>query len=112
MSGREDRRDMRAEFSKKTKLARFEHAKGHCEDCGCKIIGSAEYDHVIEDTLTHDNSFENCRCLCKKCHSRKTKKNRPQIDKTRRIYEKRAGVRSKRPFPKRQNPWGKDRDSR
>lgn len=97
---------MRAEFSKKTKLARFEYANGHCEECGLKILGSAEYDHDKEDFIGGDNSFDNCRCLCKKCHGRKTKKNRPQIDKTRRIYEKRAGVRTSRPFPKKQNPWG------
>lgn len=102
---------MRAEFSKKTKLARFEFARGHCEECGSKIVGVAEYDHVIEDTLTHDNSFENCRCLCGKCHKRKTKKNRPEIDKTRRIIEKRAGVRkSRRPFPQRIDPWGRGRE--
>lgn len=89
----------RAEFSKKTKLARFEFAKGRCEECGHKIIGTAEYDHASEDYLTKDNSFENCRCLCSKCHDVKTAKNRPAIDRTRRIYEKRAGVRSTRPMP-------------
>lgn len=86
----------RSEFSKATKLARFEHAGGRCETCLQRITGVAEYDHLIEDTLTHDNSFENCRCVCKKCHSLKTKANRPQVDKSRRIYEKRAGVRKPR----------------
>lgn len=102
----------RAEFDKKTKLAAFERAKGHCEKCGCKIITSAEYDHVIEDTLTHDNSLANCMVLCVKCHAAKTKRNRPAIDKTRRIFEKRAGVRAKRGrgFPKPPegyDPWAR-----
>lgn len=98
---------MRAEFSKKTKLARFEFAKGHCEECGCKIVGSAEYDHDKEDYIGGDNSFENCRVLCGKCHKRKTRKNRPQIDKTRRIIEKRAGLR-KSSRPMRKAPDGYD----
>lgn len=86
----------RAEFTKATKLLAFERSNGHCECCGGKILTSAEYDHIIEDTLTHDNSLENCRVLCSKCHGAKTQKNRPAIDKTRRIYEKRAGVRKKK----------------
>lgn len=84
----------RREFSKSVKLARFEHAQGHCEICGNKIITRAEYDHAQEDYIGGDNSFENCRCLCVKCHAVKTAKSRPAIDKTRRVFEKRAGVRS------------------
>lgn len=91
----------RSEFSKKTKLERFEHAQGHCETCGCKIVGSAEYDHQIPDNLGGENSFENCRCLCKKCHGLKTQtEDRPRIDKARRVIEKRAGVRQSRSFRK------------
>jgi len=89
----------RAEFSKATKLAAWERCRGMCE-CGCgqKIIGRPEYDHVIEDTLTHDNSLENCMVMAKRCHRIKTDENRPEIDKTRRILEKRAGVRKGRGF--------------
>jgi 5-methylcytosine-specific restriction endonuclease McrA len=102
----------RAEFSKSTKLARFEHAKGRCEECLQRIITTAEYDHVIEATLTNDNSFENCRCLCKKCHALKTQERRPEIDRTRAVYEKRAGVRrTKRPFQQRTNPWDREKDT-
>lgn len=84
---------MRQNFTKSTKLARFEHAKGCCEDCGQRIVGVAEYDHAIADYIGGTSTFENCRCLCKKCHDRKTAVDRPKIDKTRRIAEKRAGVR-------------------
>jgi 5-methylcytosine-specific restriction endonuclease McrA len=91
----------RAEFSKKTKAARFLHAGGCCEVCGQKITTGAEYDHAIEETLTHDNSFENCVCMCGRCHARKTKDRRPEIDKTRRVTEKAMGLRkTKRGFPK------------
>ncbi len=90
----------RAEFSRRTKLEAFERAKGRCETCGSKIISGAEYDHIIEDTLTHDNSLSNCRVMCSKCHAVKTKHNRPEIDKTRRILKKRAGIKPKgRPLP-------------
>ena len=89
----------RAEFSKATKLAAWERSGGRCE-CGCgqKILGTPEYDHIIEDTLTHDNSLENCMVMSKRCHRLKTDRNRPEIDKTRRIAEKRAGVRTGRGF--------------
>jgi 5-methylcytosine-specific restriction endonuclease McrA len=90
----------RLEFSAKTKLARFEHAKGHCENCGDLITGVAEYDHAVEAYLGGDNSFENCRCYCRRCHARKTKQRRPEIDKTRRILKKRTGVKSGRGFQK------------
>jgi len=96
----------RAEFSKATKLARFNYAGGKCEVCGQKIISGAEYDHAVEETLTHDNSFENCVCMCGRCHARKTKQRRPEIDKTRRVFEKRAGLRkSSRGFRKAPDGW-------
>ena len=87
---------MRQEFSKSTKLARFDLAKGHCETCGQKILTGAEYDHAVEDYVGGANTLANCRCVCKRCHGQKTQDNRPAIDRTRRIYEKRAGVRDKR----------------
>lgn len=97
----------RAEFTKATKLARFDHAKGHCETCGQRIVGVAEYDHAVPCAVGGDNSFENCRVMCKRCHRLKTSTiDVPQISKSVRIYEKRAGVRTKRPFPKRAQPWG------
>lgn len=89
----------RAEFSARTKLEAFERAKGRCETCGRKIMSGAEYDHIIEETLTHDNSLENCRVQCAKCHAVKTKRNRPKIDKTRRIIKKRAGIKPRKGPP-------------
>ncbi|MEQ8822780.1 MAG: HNH endonuclease signature motif containing protein [Filomicrobium sp.] len=92
----------RSEFSKKTKLAAWERSGGYCE-CGCnqKIIGTPEYDHIIEDMIDGGNDLENCRVMTKKCHRLKTEERRPELDKTRRSFEKRIGVRKRkgRPMP-------------
>lgn len=104
---------MRAEFSPKTKLAAFERCKGICE-CGCgQKIEVAEYDHYpVPAAFGGSNDLDNCRALRKKCHRRITsEKDIPTIAKAKRIVEKRAGVRrTKRPFPKRANPWGANYD--
>lgn len=103
---------MRQEFTKKTKIAAWERAHGHCEQCRSKIFTRAEYDHIVEDYIGGDNSLENCRVLCPKCHKAKTRESRPAIDKTRRIIEKRAGVRQGRGFPKPPpdyDPWTRTR---
>lgn len=90
-------RTNRQEFSKATKLAAFDRARGHCEVCGCKIITKAEYDHRIPCGLGGDNSLENCVCTCVKCHAVKTRtKDVPAISKAVRLNEKRAGAREKR----------------
>lgn len=91
---------MRQEFSKRTKLAAWQRCGGKCECCGQKIISGVEYDHIIEATLGGDNSLENCRVMSAKCHARKTSERRPDIDKTRRGFEKRIGARKKsKPMP-------------
>lgn len=90
----------RAEFSKATCIARFKHAKGCCETCGNEIVGGAEYDHAVPCAVGGTNDFDNCRCLCVRCHRIKTSKvDVPQIAKSVRIFEKRAGVRKTRPMP-------------
>lgn len=89
---------MRQEFSKRTKLTAYERCKGICE-CGCgqKII-SAEYDHwPVPAAIGGSNELSNCRVLAKRCHRVITaEKDAPAIAKTRRVFEKRAGVRDKR----------------
>ena len=90
---------MRREFPKSVKVARFEHAKGCCESCGVKIRPGhgPHYDHDRPDYLAGEPTFENCRCLCKTCHDAKTREtDRPMIDKSRAVYEKRIGAREKR----------------
>jgi 5-methylcytosine-specific restriction protein A len=83
----------REEFTSSIKLARWEHCKGICEICKLKILGGADYDHDIPWYLTRDSTFENCRCVCKPCHRRKTSlDDLPTIAKTKRIERKAKGV--------------------
>ena len=91
----------RNEFSKATKLIAWERCKGMCELCGLKIIGVAEYDHIIPCGLGGANDVHNCRCVCRKCHGKKTsEQDVPMISKAVRIAEKRNGVRrTKNPLP-------------
>lgn len=97
----------RQEFSKATKRAAWERCGGICE-CGCKKkIQRAEYDHIVAAALGGSNSLDNCQVLTRACHAKKSNKHdKPSIAKAVRIIEKRAGLRkTKRPIPKRVNPW-------
>lgn len=88
----------RAEFSKKVKLAAFKRVEGRCESCLAPIVNGAEYDHIVPHAVGGDNSLENVQVLCRPCHADKTRKRDvPQIAKSKRIAEKRAGVRRKGP---------------
>lgn len=61
--------------------------------------------------LSADDSLGNLAAMHTACHSEKTStEDRPRIDKAHR-QEKltMARVQSKRPFPKRSDPWGKER---
>lgn len=83
----------RAEFTKATKLAAFKRANECCEDCGNLITTRAEYDHIVPAAIGGRNDLDNCQCLCRKCHRRKTDTDWPAIARSTRLYEKRAGVR-------------------
>ena len=92
----------RREFSKATKLAAWQRSGGICEcGCGVKIISGdgPEYDHRIEDMLDGGNDVDNCVVLRKRCHDRKTKERRPEIDKVRRGFENRIKARDRRGKP-------------
>lgn len=102
----------RNEFSKATKLEAFDRSRGFCEACLQSLSGrSPEYDHIIPDYLGGSNELDNCQVLCPKCHRQKTSdEDRPRIDKSRRIIEKRAGVRTKKGWWKPEgyrHRWGK-----
>lgn len=100
---------MRREFPAKVKLAAWERSGGHCEGCLARIVGRAEYDHVLPDWLGGEPTAENCRVLCSKCHRLKTStEDVPRIAKTKRLERKAIGAwpKSARPlrsrgFPKR-----------
>jgi 5-methylcytosine-specific restriction protein A len=92
---------MRDEFSKKTKIQAWQRCGGRCE-CGCnqKILGTPEYHHRLACALGGSNEFENCVVMSKRCHRLITHGDgldgNSAIDKSQRILEKRAGVRTKR----------------
>jgi hypothetical protein len=41
--------------------------------CTRLLSYGVEYDHLILDANSHDNSLENCRAVCPKCHDHKTR---------------------------------------
>lgn len=99
-----------ADFTKATKRDAFVRADGRCEGklpngerCNVRLrSGEAEYDHIIAEWLTRDNSLENCQVLCKPCHKHKTKKKDvPMIAKVKRQRDREQGIekRKSRPIP-------------
>jgi len=88
---------MRAEFSKATMRAAFARAEGKCELCGIKLRpGEAEYHHRLEAYLDGANTLDNCCVLCRICHDLTTQGRRPEIDKTRRLSDRRMGITKKK----------------
>jgi 5-methylcytosine-specific restriction protein A len=94
-----------AEFTKATKRDAFVRAEGRCEGklpndqrCNVKLrSGEAEYDHIIAEWLTRDNSLENCQVLCRRCHKHKTgNEDVPMIAKTKRQMDREQGIRPKK----------------
>lgn len=81
----------RAEFPEKVRVKRLHFAEFRCEgivtrDDGTKTRcnatlarGRVEYDHDNPDGLTGEPTFENCRALCKVCHSEKTRLDKGNI---------------------------------
>lgn len=100
-------------FPESVKRAAWARSGGHCE-CGAHAIPlkitKAEYDHYpVPFSFGGTNTLDNCRVLDANCHRKITSEvDVPRIAKADRIEAKRAGLRkSKRPFPKRVDPWGK-----
>lgn len=98
---------MRREFSPKTKLAAWDRCKGMCECCHARILGRAEYDHILPDWLGGEPVLENLQVMCSKCHRVKTSsEDVPRIAETKRIKRKSIGAwpKSKRPLRSRGFP--------
>jgi len=88
---------MRKEFSAKVKVAAFQRANGHCENCtSLLVVGKFAYDHDNPDGLTGEPTLANCRVLCNSCHGSKTKKDVANIAKAKRRERGAAGIKKKR----------------
>lgn len=89
----------RNEFSAKTKRQAYSHANGKCQKCGIAFDGikiKPEYDHIIMDALSGNNSLANCQVLCRKCHDEKTsKRDIPTIAKVKRLNDEQIGIKHK-----------------
>lgn len=74
----------RKEFSTKTRKEALKRSGMCCEAegawyglphgqrCSTGLSAGVEYDHHILEANSHDNSLENCRAVCPKCHAWKT----------------------------------------
>jgi 5-methylcytosine-specific restriction endonuclease McrA len=95
----------RAEFTKATKRAAYARSGGFCEAAGhwyglrpgqrcyTPLSKGVEYDHLILDANSHDNSLENCRAACPSCHRYKTRKHdTPLAAKTVRQRDRDIGI--------------------
>ena len=74
----------RAEFKKQTKRDALARANTRCEAmgplyglpegvrCAADLGYGVQFDHIILDANSKDNSLENCAAVCVKCHKHKT----------------------------------------
>lgn len=99
----------RAEFSKQTKRDALKRSLGVCEAmgamyglptdvrnhlCNNSLAYGVEFDHIILDANSKDNSLENCAAVCVKCHRWKTSNHDvPLAAKTVRQQDKARGIR-------------------
>lgn len=102
----------RAEFTKPTKREALKRAKGRCEAvgamyglpanyrCDMRLGTGVEFDHVILEANSHDNSLGNCAAVCIPCHKFKSAKHdTPLAAKTLRQQDKDSGIRKSSTFP-------------
>lgn len=110
----------RREFAKQTKRDALKRSGGKCEAiggmyglalgrCNAPLAYGVEFDHVILDANSKDNSLENCAAVCIKCHKWKTAKHdTPLAAKTVRQQDKNDGIEKPRGFrkpPPGYDPW-------
>lgn len=113
---------MRHEFSKPTKRAALLRSGLVCEAagvmyglpkrqrCATRLALGVEFDHVVLDANSKDNSLANCAAVCIKCHKWKTAKHdTPMAAKTVRQQDMALGIRrSSSPMPgSRASKWKK-----
>lgn len=100
---------MRKEFSKPVKRAALKRSGGKCEAvgrfyahlepgqrCDWPLSYGVQFDHVVLEANSHDNSLENCAAICPSCHAAKTaKRDIPLAAKTQRQQDKHLGIRGR-----------------
>lgn len=104
----------RKEFSTKTRKEALKRSGKRCEAsgswyglpdgqrCTADLSLGVEYDHLILDANSKDNSLENCRAVCPKCHAWKTaNRDTPTAAKTVRQQFMGLKTKVKAPFPSR-----------
>jgi hypothetical protein len=63
--------------------------------CGADLGYGVEFDHIVLDANSKDNSLSNCAAVCIKCHRWKTAKHDiPMAAKTVRIQDRNLGVKA------------------
>ena len=95
----------RREFSKPTKREALRRANNRCEAmgamygltegvrCATDLGYGVQFDHVILDANSKDNSLENCAAVCVRCHAWKTRNHDiPKAAKTVRQSDKAKGI--------------------
>lgn len=104
----------RKEFSTKTRKAALLRSGKRCEAsgvfyglpegqrCTADLSLGVQYDHLILDANSKDNSLENCRAVCPKCHGWKTaNRDTPTAAKTVRQQLMGMNTRPKQKIPSR-----------
>jgi 5-methylcytosine-specific restriction endonuclease McrA len=112
----------RAEFKKETKRLALKRSGGLCEAvgelyglqpgqrCNAPLAYGVEFDHVILEANSHDNSLENCAATCKRCNQWKAANHdTPLAAKTVRQRDKLGlGIRKRSTMPgSRDSRWKK-----
>lgn len=88
----------RREFSNHVRLAAWRRCKERCEWCTCRIVGVAEYHHLLADGLGGEPTLDNCQVLCKVCHRKFTDCDVKMMAKADRAAKRAAGIRPKSRF--------------
>lgn len=114
----------RTEFPKSVKRLALKRADGRCEArgkwyglpdnkrCSASLANGVEFDHIILAANGGDASLDNCASVCIPCHRFKTStRDTPLAAKTLRQQDKDRGIRkrSSRPFPRRADPWNRNK---
>lgn len=105
----------RREFTKKTQREAMARSGKRCEAagamyglepghrCNADLAYGVQFDHIVLDANSKDNSLENCAAVCIKCHGWKTANHDiPMAAKTVRQQDRALGIKKpgKQKFPK------------